>query len=184
MKQPENAFSLRVPTVGSSTDMAYLLSTSIFGLGSTFPSQTAFDTQMSSLGLSTFTEKMNYIFTSLIGDVSQATWTKVQSQTQGIKVFSEEVLEKVVYNGYCSASPEGAGYSQGDMMKITLNALGSEIGTPFISAVSTANIGSNWSWPSSTSYESIPTTQIPYDVWASNSAFLTAVQKRDAAPLE
>ena len=176
MEQPENAFSFRVPTVGSSTDMAYLLASSIFGLGNMFPSQTAFDTQMSSLGHSTFTERMNYIFTSLIGDVSQATWTNVQSQTQGIKVFSQEVLETVVYHGYCSTSPENAGYSAGDLMKVTLNALGSGVSSPFISAVSTANIGSNWAWPSSTSYESIPTTQISYDVWASNSAFLLAVE--------
>lgn len=175
LEQPENAFSLRFSTVGSSTDMAYLLATSIFGLANTFPSQTAFDTQMRDLGYSTFTEKMNYIFTSLIGDVSQATWTNVQSQTQGIKVFSEEVLEKVVYNGYCSTSPESAGYSSGDLMRVTLNALGSEISSPFIAPVSTSNIGSNFAW-TQTNWNDIGVTSIPYDMWASNSAFLTAVQ--------
>ena len=179
IEQPENAFSLRFPFTSSPGDMAYLLATTIFGLANNFPEQTAFDNAMKGLGLTTFTEKMNYLLSSTcIGGVSQATWTNTMSQTQGINVFSQDVLTNVVYNGYCSTTPEGAGYASGDMMKITLNAIGTPINypqTPFIAPVSTSNIGSNFAW-TQTNWNDISVTSIPYDVWASNSAFLTAVQ--------
>lgn len=176
MEQPENAFSLRVPTVGSASDMAYLLATSIFGLQNRYPSQEAFDNQMANLGYASFTERMNYILESLIGEVNQASWTNAQAGTRGIRVFSQEVLNEVVYNGYCSTSPSEAGYQSGDFMTVTLNALGSGISSPFISAVSTATLGSNWAWASGTTYNEINSTGLAYDVWASNSAFLSAVQ--------
>lgn len=176
MEQPENAFSLRVPTVGSASNMAYLLSTSIFGLQNRYPSEEAFDTQMANLGYTSFTERMNYILENLIGDVNQASWTNAQAGTSGIRVFSQEVLNDVVYNGYCSTSPSEAGYQSGDFMTVTLNALGSGISNPFISAVSTATLGSNWAWASGTTYNEINSVGLAYDVWASNSAFLSAVQ--------
>jgi hypothetical protein len=176
MEQPENAFSLRVPTVGSASNMAYLLATSIFGLQNKYPSEEAFNNQMSNLGYSSFTERMNYILENLIGDVSQASWTNAQNGTGGIRVFSQEVLNEVVYNGYCSTSPSDAGYQSGDSMGVTLNALGSGISNPFISAVSTATLGSNWAWNAGITYNEINSVGLAYDVWASNSAFLNAVQ--------
>ena len=176
MEQPENAFSLRVPTVGSASNMAYLLSTSIFGLQNKFPTQEAFDNQMANLGYTSFTERMNYILENLIEDVNQTSWTNAQAGTSGIRVFSQEVLNEVVYNGYCSTSPSEAGYQSGDFMTVTLNALGSGISNPFISAVSTCTLGSNWAWATGTTYNEINSTGLAYDVWASNSAFLSAVQ--------
>lgn len=176
MEQPENAFSLRVPTAGSSTDMAYLLATSIFGLQNQYPSQSTFDQEMKNLGYTSFIDRMNYILENLIGDVSQTSWTNAQAGTQGIRVFSQDVLNSVVYNGYCSTSPENAGFSSGDDMTVTLNALGSGISNPFVNAVSNATLGSNWAWLSETNYQSIDSTGLPYDVWASNEAFLSAVE--------
>lgn len=176
MEQPENAFSLRVPTVGSASNMAYLLATSIFGLQNTYPSEEAFNNQMANLGYTSFTERMNYILENLIGDVNQTSWTNAQAGTAGIRVFSQDVLNSVVYNGYCSLSPSMAGYQSGDSMGVTLNALGSGISNPFISAVSTATLGSNWAWNAGITYNEINSVGLSYDVWASNSAFLQAVQ--------
>lgn len=175
LPQPLNPFSLRVPTSGAG-DMAYLLATSIFGLQQVYDTEGAFNVAMANVNCYTFADRFSYLMNNMIGATSQQSWTNAQNGTQGIQVFSSDVLSQVLYNGYCSTSIEEAGYESGDDIYITLNALGSGIQTPFLPAVGTATLGSNYSWTANTAHDNITQMAVSYDIWSTFQPLLDAIQ--------
>ena len=176
LPQPLNPFSLRVPTAGGN-DMAYLLATSIFGLQQVYDTEGAFNVAMANVNCYTFADRFSYLMNNMIGATSQQSWTNAQNGTQGIQVFSSDVLSQVLYNGYCSTSIEEAGYvDDNPVLNISLNALGSGIQTPFLPAVGTATLGSNYSWTANTAYQNLPTMLISREVWGDFQPLLDAIQ--------
>ena len=175
LAQPLNPFSLRVPTQGAG-DMAYLLATSIFGLQQVYDTEGAFNVAMANVNCNTFADRFSYLMNNMIGATSQQSWTNAQNGNQGIQVFSSDVLSQVLYNGYCSTTIEQAGYDPGNDIYITLNALGSGIETPFLPAVGTATLGSNYSWTANTAHDNIPQMAVSYDIWSNFQPLLDAIQ--------
>lgn len=119
----------------------------------------------------------------------QATETNFTNCTQGegygIAVFSQDILNSVIWNGYCSKTMEEAGYGAGDLVPITFNAIGNGSGVynllnpvpelgigaynpnQWCATVGTVNeAGTGYAWTAGTTYDSIPKNYIPYDIWS------------------